>query len=97
MFALGDCIVQRKRRWPMGGPMSSAATCIDLDEGIRQLYTLTSKVQEVGWALFGQPVQHLVQGLQHVDDTVNVPEERDLCRLEERVQGLVSTRTVGRV
>ena len=54
----------------MGGSFSEPATLIDIGEEIRRLYTYTYVAQRAGLHYEGLTTQEVVQGIQHVDDSL---------------------------
>ncbi len=38
LFRVGNVVVSRRKGWPMGGPMSAAATAIDLEVPVGRLH-----------------------------------------------------------
>ena len=69
-FVVGDQVVERERGWPMGGPVSSPCTSLDLETAICRYYRDPETAKRVGWTLDGYFPEQLVQGLLHVDDAI---------------------------
>ena len=69
-FLVGGAVVERKHGWPMGGPVSSPCTSLDLETAISRFYTDPEVGRKIGWHVPGVAPEALVQGLLHVDDSL---------------------------
>ena len=69
-FVVGDQVVERTKGWPMGGPVSSPCTSLDLETAIARFYRDPKTAERIGWHVDGFTPAQLVQGLLHVDDAI---------------------------
>ena len=70
LFLVGTEVIERLTGWPMGGSFSEPATLVDLGEAIRQLHEDVSVQRRVGWYFANTPIEKLVMGMLHVDDSL---------------------------
>ena len=73
LFKIGETIVKRTRGFPMGGPMSAAATCIDIEMDVASVAQGNATLKRVKWFVPSAPLlksSQLVAGFQHVDDAL---------------------------
>ena len=62
--------MRRKVGWPMGGSFSEAATLIDLGTDVRNVHKNARRQKLCGWYHKGIPLDKLIMGLTHVDDSI---------------------------
>ena len=54
----------------MGGSMSEPGTLVDLNEDLHFYKNNTSELHKLGWSFENKPIDKLVTGALHVDDSV---------------------------